>query len=64
MINLTGVIKIVGDHDADDDAGRQSLTPICESLAIQFGIIWERANRGQPALVTLRQPDEKLIVRT
>jgi hypothetical protein len=64
VIDFTSMVEIMGNHDADDDTRWQTITPICESLAIQFSIVRERADRGQPALMALRQPGEKLIVRT
>jgi hypothetical protein len=63
VIDLPGMIEIMADHDADDGLRGQALSPVRESLAIQFGILGKRADRGKPAVMSLRQPGEKLTVR-
>ena len=42
VIDLPGMVEIMGDHDVDLGAGRQAVAPIGEALAIQFGIICQR----------------------
>ena len=36
VIDLTCVIEIVGDHNANDHARRQTITPVSEAFALQF----------------------------
>jgi hypothetical protein len=35
VIDLAGMVEVVGDHDTDDIAGGQTVTPICQSLPSQ-----------------------------
>lgn len=54
VIDLASVIEIMGDHNADDIAGRESLSPIREPLPVQLAVILQRADGGEPAPVTFR----------
>ena len=61
MIDFPGVIEVVSDHNADDVAGGQSISPIREALAIQLGIIAQSTNRIQPTLMSLLQPCQQFL---
>lgn len=63
VVDLARMIQIMGDHDADDDARRETFAPIGQTLAVQFRVVGQRADGGKPAAVSLRQPGEKLLVR-
>jgi len=52
VIDLTRVIEVVTDHDADDVAGWQAVTPIGESVTVRLRIVREGANGSEPPLVT------------
>jgi hypothetical protein len=64
MINLTGMVEVVSDHDADDVTSGESLSPIREAVFIQLGVVAQGADGREPALMSLGQPSEKLLVRT
>ena len=38
VIDLAGMIEIMGDHDPDNVAGRQAFAPIGKALTVQFGL--------------------------
>src|SRR5205814_6462002 len=60
-IDFAGVIEVVANHDLDDRACWQSLTPVCEPLLEESRVVGEIAQGGQPPLVPRANPCEKLL---
>ena len=41
MVDLPGVVRVVGDHRGDDPARWSALTPICQALDVELGVVAE-----------------------
>lgn len=63
MVDFSGVVEIVGDHDANNSASGQTLTPVCETVAVQFRIVPERTDGGEPTPMTFREPGDEFVTR-
>ena len=46
VIDLSGMIEVVGDQDADDVARGKSFSPIGESVFFQFRVVGQSADGG------------------
>jgi hypothetical protein len=64
MSDFPGMVEVMGDQDADDIAGWESLSPIREPFTVQLVIVCKGANGVEPASMTFRQPGEELRART
>ena len=52
---MPGVIRIVQQLHADDDARGQPLAPVRQPLALQLGVVGQGSHRRHPALVREQQ---------
>lgn len=59
VIDFACMIKVVGNHDTDDDASGQAIAPVGETIAVQFSIVGQGADGGQPAAMAVGEPGEE-----
>src|SRR4029077_15739130 len=63
VVDLTSVIRVVGDHRGDDPAGRTQLAPIGGTQPIQLVIVGEQRDIGRELVMSTFEPSQDLTMR-
>ncbi|MFL5749153.1 MAG: hypothetical protein ACJ767_00910 [Chloroflexota bacterium] len=63
MVDLGGVVGIVGDHRRNDPAGRSELAPVRHPRCFQLGVIGTRGDMADKWSVSGLRPHDDLLRR-